>query len=60
MTTMTDQLTPRDQLEYYQSLLENLLNDKKDCDLKDYYISKYREKVEDLMYHILMYGDSWD
>ena len=59
MTTMTDQLTPRDQLEYYQSLLDDL-HKEEDTDLKDYYISKYREKVEDLMYHILMNGNSWD
>lgn len=56
---MTDQLTPRDQLEYYQSLLDDLHNEE-DTDLKDYYISKYKEKVEDLMYHILMNGNSWD
>lgn len=59
MTTMTDQLTPKDQLEYYQSLLDNLLEEES-SDIKDYYISKYKEKIEDLMFHILKNGDSWD
>lgn len=59
MTTMTDQLTPKDQLEYYQSLLDNLLGEE-NTDIKDYYISKYKEKIEDLMFHILKNGDSWD
>ena len=56
---MTDQLTPKDQLEYYQSLLDNLLEEER-SDIKDYYISKYKEKIEDLMFHILKNGDSWD
>ena len=32
----------------------------KNIDINDYYISKYKEKIEDLMFHILKNGDSWD
>ena len=59
MKTMTDQLTPKDQLEYYQSLLDNLLEEES-TDINDYFISKYKEKIEDLMFHILKNGNNWD
>lgn len=56
---MAGQLTPKDQLEYYQQLLENLHHGE-DSELREYYISKYEEQVEDLMYHIMKHGNTWD
>lgn len=55
---MADSSTPRDQLKYYQSLLEeHMLQDS--SEVKEYFVSKHKDQIEDLMYHILKYGDSW-
>lgn len=56
---MAGELTPKDQLEYYQQLLDNL-HPELDSELREYYVSKYEEKIEDLMYHIMKYGNTWD